>query len=212
MVRNLGELPNFLVFNFGTGSLGTIPFSLFPYCCSLYTEFCILLSGYDQFGVSNVFAIMFQMNMRDYPHVTITKDGRLCSMGQHRPGFPRMLYDTLLHLGYNRDVSVYRARMSMAHGLDQCEVSVTIPHIPAEPWMATIIGVEQMVQIALTSLCGSHLTDTAAMPIALFPLTTRETSCSSNTLRLYLTPRARTSMQEWLRWPSMHNTRSTCST
>jgi hypothetical protein len=60
--------------------------------------------------------------MSDYPHVTITEDGRLCFMGQHHPGFPRVPYDTLLHLGYNRDVPVYRTRMSMAHGLDQCKV------------------------------------------------------------------------------------------
>jgi hypothetical protein len=98
--------------------LGTIPFSLFSYYCSFYTDFCILLFGYDQFGVSNVFMIMFQMNMSDYPDVTIAEDGRLYSTGQHRPGLPRVLYDALLHLGYNGDVLVYRAHMSMAHGLD----------------------------------------------------------------------------------------------
>jgi hypothetical protein len=32
--------------------------------------------------------VVFHMNMIDYPHVTIAKDGRLCSMGQHHPGFP----------------------------------------------------------------------------------------------------------------------------
>jgi hypothetical protein len=86
-----------------------------------------------------------------------------------------VLYDTLLHLGYNRDVSVYRTRMSMAHGLDYCEVSVTIPLNPAEPWMTVVIGVElddtveQMAQVTLTSFCGSRLADTAMMPIAIFP-------------------------------------------
>jgi hypothetical protein len=53
-----------------------------------------------------------------------------------------VLYDSLLYLSYNMDVPVYRARMFMAHGLDQCEVSVTIPLNPVEPWMATVIGVE----------------------------------------------------------------------
>jgi hypothetical protein len=85
---------------------------------------------------------MFQMNMSDYQQFNITEDGRLCSMGQHRPEFPRVLYDALLHLGYNGDVPVYHARMSMAHGLDQCEVSVTIPLNPAEPWMAIVINVK----------------------------------------------------------------------
>jgi hypothetical protein len=117
---------------------------------------------------------MFQMNMSDYPHVTITKDGRLCSMSQHHPGFPRVLYNALLHLGYNGDVSVYRGHMSMAHGLDQCEVSVTIPLNWVEPWMENVIGVElddpvkKIAQVTLTSLCGSRLTDTAVMLIVLF--------------------------------------------
>jgi hypothetical protein len=34
--------------------------------------------------------------MDNYLHVTITEDGSLCSMGQHRSAFPRMLYDALL--------------------------------------------------------------------------------------------------------------------
>jgi hypothetical protein len=72
-----------------------------------------------------------------------------------------VLYDALLHLGYNGDVLVYRAHMSMAHSMEQCEVSVTIPLNPIEPWMASVIGielddtVEQMAQVTLTSLCGS---------------------------------------------------------
>jgi hypothetical protein len=58
------------------------------------------------------------MNMDNYPHDTITEDGRLCSMGQHRPGFPRVLYDALHQLGYNGSAPVYRGRMSMALGQD----------------------------------------------------------------------------------------------
>jgi hypothetical protein len=86
-----------------------------------------------------------------------------------------VLYDTLLHLGYNGDVPVYRDCMSMTHELDQCEVSMTIPFNSMEPWMATIIGVElddtvqQTAPVTLTSLCGSSLADTAMMPIVLFP-------------------------------------------
>jgi hypothetical protein len=96
-------------------------------------------------------------------------------MGQHRLGFPRVLYDALVHLVYNRDAPVYHARMSMAHSVDQCEVSMTIPLNLMEPWMATVFTIElddtieKMAQDALASLCGSHLADTAAMPIALFP-------------------------------------------
>jgi hypothetical protein len=114
------------------------------------------------------------MNMNDYPHVTIIEDGRWCSTGQHLPGFPRVIYDALLHLGYNGDVPVYRARMPMAHSMEQCEVSETIPLNSIEPWIASVIGVkldnavEQMTQVTLTFLCESRLADTAAMPIALF--------------------------------------------
>jgi hypothetical protein len=85
-----------------------------------------------------------------------------------------VLYDTLLHLGYNSDVLVYRGRMSVAHGLERCVVDVTIPLNPAEPWMGIVIGIElddtfeQMVQVTLTSSCGSRLADTAVMQIALF--------------------------------------------
>jgi hypothetical protein len=114
------------------------------------------------------------------PHVTIAKDGSLCSMGQHRPGFPRVLYDTLRQLSYNGDAPVYHGRISMAHGQDKCEVNVVIPLNPTEPWMATVIGVEldetveQTTQVVLTSLCESHLTNTAAMPITLFPFRNQE--------------------------------------
>jgi hypothetical protein len=116
------------------------------------------------------------MNMNDYPHVTITKDERLCSKGLHRPGFLRVLYDVLLHLSYNGDVPIYHCCMSMAHDLGRCEVSVMIPHNPMEPWMGTIISskpddtIEQTAHVALTSLCESRLATTAAMPIALFPI------------------------------------------
>jgi hypothetical protein len=61
----------------------------------------------------------------------------------------------------------------MAHGMGQCEVSVTIPFDPTEPWSGSIIGsepdtsVELLAHIALTSLCEDRLTTTAALPIAL---------------------------------------------
>jgi hypothetical protein len=120
------------------------------------------------------------MNMDNYPHVTIAEDGSLCSMGQHRPGFLRVLDDALRQLGYNGDAPVYRGRMSMAHGQDKCEVNVVIPLNPTEPWMTTVIGVElhetveQTAQVALTSLCETHLADTAVMPIAFFPIRNQE--------------------------------------
>jgi hypothetical protein len=68
----------------------------------------------------------FQMELNDYPHFDLIEDGRLCSTGQHCPGFLRLLYDALIHLGYHEDAPVYRCRLSRVHDLDRCEVSVTI--------------------------------------------------------------------------------------
>jgi hypothetical protein len=60
----------------------------------------------------------FQMELNDYPHYDLIEDGRLCSTGQQCPGFPRVLYDTLIRLGYDGDALVYRCRLSMTHGMD----------------------------------------------------------------------------------------------
>jgi hypothetical protein len=93
--------------------------------------------------------LCFQMNMNDYPHISIAEDRRLCSIGQHRPGFLRVLYDALLHFGYNGDAPVYHCRMSMAHGLDRCEVSMMIPLNLAEPWMVIISELDDTCQTHL---------------------------------------------------------------
>jgi hypothetical protein len=64
--------------------------------------------------------------------------------------------------------------------MDQCEVSVTIPFDPTEPWSGSIISskpdtsVELMAHIALTSLCEDRLTATAALPIMLLPIRNQE--------------------------------------
>jgi hypothetical protein len=116
---------------------------------------------------------VFQMELNDYPHFDIAEDGRLCSLGQHCPGFLRVLYDALIRLGYDGDALVYRCRLSIAHGMDQCEVSVTIPFDPTKPWSGSAsssepdTGVELMAHVALTSLCEDHLAATAALPITL---------------------------------------------
>jgi hypothetical protein len=122
----------------------------------------------------------FQMEMNDYPHFYLANDGRLCSTCQHCPGFPRVLYDALIRLGYDGDAPVYHCRLSRVHDLDRCEVSVMIPFNPVEPWSGFVIGsepdtgVEMMAHIALTSLCKDRLTATAALPIALLPICDQE--------------------------------------
>jgi hypothetical protein len=122
----------------------------------------------------------FQMELNDYTHFDLAEDGRLCSTGQHCLGFPRVLYDALVCLGYNGDATVYRCRLSTTHGMDQCEVSVMIPFDLMEPWSGSIIGseldtgVELMAHIALTSLCEDHLAATAALPITLLLIQNQE--------------------------------------
>jgi hypothetical protein len=139
------------------------------------------------------------MELNDYPHFDLTEDGRLCSMGQHCPGFPRVLYDALIRLGYDGNAPVYRCRLSMAHGMDQCEVSVTIPFDPMEPWSGSIIGsepdigVELMVHIALTFLCetASLLLQHCLSRFSRFGI--RRTPYGSSVLRPCPTSRALTS-------------------
>jgi hypothetical protein len=120
------------------------------------------------------------MELNDYPHFNLNEDGTLCSMGQHCPGIPRVLYDTLIRLGYDGDTLVYRCRLSTTHCMDQCEVRLTIPFDPTEPWSGSVIGsepntgVELMAHIALTSLCEDHLTATTALSIALLPIQDQE--------------------------------------
>jgi hypothetical protein len=120
------------------------------------------------------------MELNDYPHFDRAKDGRLCTTGQHCPGFLRVLHDALVRLGYDGDAPVYRCRLSMAHNMDQCEVSVTIPFDPMQPWSGSVIGsepntgVELMAHMALTSLYEDRLAATAALPIVILPIRNQE--------------------------------------
>jgi hypothetical protein len=175
MVRKLVEFAKFLVFNSRINSFGNSSiFAFYLLLFALYRFLYLLLSfGY---GVSDIFMSAFQMELNDYPHFDLAEDGRLCSTGQHWPGFLRVLYDALIRLGYDGDAPVYRCRLSTAHGMDQCEVSVMIPFDPTEPWSGSVIssepdiGVELMVHVALTSLCEDHLAATAALPVTLLPI------------------------------------------
>jgi hypothetical protein len=173
MVRKLVELPKFLVFNSRTNSF--VNNSIFAF----YTDFCIRFLSFC-YGVSDIFMSVFQMELNDYPHFNLAEDGMLCSTGQYCPGFLRVLYDALIRLGYDGDDPVYCCQLSMTHGMDQCEVSVTIPFAPMKPWSGSIIGskpdigIELMAHMALTSLCEDSLAATAALPIVLLPIWNQE--------------------------------------
>jgi len=120
------------------------------------------------------------MNMDDYPHCSLGEDGTLRTTGQHRPGFPRVLWDALIRLGYEGPIPEFRCRPFQAHGLNVCEVRVEIPFDPTAPWTGSVVGseiddaVEKMAHVALTALCEHSLAATAAMPIALFPIPDQE--------------------------------------
>jgi hypothetical protein len=122
----------------------------------------------------------FKMEPNDYPYFYPTEDGRRCSMGLHCPGFPRVLYDALIRLGYDGDASVYRCQLSRVHDLDRCEVSVMIPLDPVHPWSGYVIGsetdtgVEMMAHIVLTSLCKDRLTIKVTLPILLLLIQNQE--------------------------------------
>jgi hypothetical protein len=129
------------------------------------------------------------MVLNDYPYFDLAEDGTLCSMGQHCRGFPRVLYDALIRIGYDVDASVYRCRQSTTHGMGQRKVSVMIPIIGNE----LNTGVELMAHITLTSLCEDHLTATAALPIALLLIQDQENPIWQQRPESYLTSRALTS-------------------
>jgi hypothetical protein len=122
----------------------------------------------------------FQIELNDYPHIDLAEDGRLCSMGQHCPGFLRVLYDALIRLGYDADAPIYYCRLSTAHGMDHYEVSVMIPFDPMEAWSGSVIdrepntGIELLAHMAFTSLCEHGLAATTALPIALLPIRNQE--------------------------------------
>jgi hypothetical protein len=105
MVRNLVEFPKFLVFNSGTNSFGNS--SVFAFYLLLFTLYRFLYLLFIM-GFVTFFMSAFQMELNDYPHFDLTEDGTLCSVGQHCLGFPRVLYDSLIRLGYDGDASVYR--------------------------------------------------------------------------------------------------------
>jgi hypothetical protein len=122
------------------------------------------------------------MELNNYPHFYLADDGRLCFMGQHCPGFPRVLYAALIHLGYDGDAPIYHCRLSRVHNLDRCKVSVIIPFDRAEPWSGSVISskpdtsVEMMAHITLTSSCEDRLTATATLPIALLLIWNQQNS------------------------------------
>jgi hypothetical protein len=84
--------------------------------------------------------------------------------------------------------------------------------------MVTIISVElddtvdQMAHFAVASLCESHLADTAATPIVLFPFLYQGDIVWQQRLKAVSDPEGPHFHAAWLQWLSMHNAHSTCNT
>jgi hypothetical protein len=95
-------------------------------------------------------------------------------------GFPKMLYDAFLSLGYKGHAPIYHCQLSMAHGMEVCEASMTIPIDPLEPWSRSIVAsktntvIEMMAHATLTYLSERCLTAIAAPPNALLPIWDQE--------------------------------------
>jgi hypothetical protein len=84
MDRKLGKLPKFLGFSFRNSPIFTFSLLLFTLFKIRYVA---QVSEVIHLGLLKFSWLCFQMNMDDYPHFSLTEDGRLCSMGQHHPGF-----------------------------------------------------------------------------------------------------------------------------
>jgi hypothetical protein len=67
--------------------------------------------------------------MGDYSYCTC-KNGYLCTRGLHRHGFPLLLWDALVQIGYGDRAPEYYGQLYEEHGLQRCEVYVDIPSHP----------------------------------------------------------------------------------
>jgi hypothetical protein len=209
MVRKLGELPKFLVFNSRTKSFENSSVFAFYLLLSAFRQNSIFaLWAFDR-GLVTLLCLRFRWSG------TITLTFTSPRMGDCIP--KSAVWHT--HLPWlRRGCSGLPLSTVQGSCLDRCEVSVTIPHDPMHPWSGSIVGsepntgVEMMAHITLSSLCEDRLAATATLPITLPPIQIRRTPYGSNALRLCPILRALTSTWGWLRRLGMHNTYSTAST
>jgi hypothetical protein len=120
MVRKMGVLPKFLVFNSETESFENSYIFAFYLLLFAFIHISVFTFLSCCYGVSDILMSVFQMELNDYPHFFLTEDGRLCSTDQHCPGFPRVLYDALLRLDPSLAASRHRRQYDGTHH----------PHLP----------------------------------------------------------------------------------
>jgi hypothetical protein len=122
----------FLVVNTGTKSFGNSSIFAFNLLLFTFVQNSVFTFPSCCYRISDILLSMFQMELNDYPHFFLIEDGRLCSTGLHCQGFPRVLFDALICLGYDGDALIYSCRLSMAHGVDVYKCNVMIPVNPTE--------------------------------------------------------------------------------
>jgi hypothetical protein len=117
--------------------------------------------------------------MGDYSYCTF-ENSHLRMRGLHHHGFPLLLWDALMQIGYGDGAPEYYGRLFEEHRLQHCEVYVDIPSHPrfpdGSPWSTWAIGanmddaMEKAAHIALTVLCSQNLATTVGTPISLYPI------------------------------------------
>jgi hypothetical protein len=70
--------------------------------------------------------------MGDYSYCSF-EDGRLCTWGLHHHGFPVLLWDALMQMGYGDTPPEYYGRHLEEHGLQCCKVYMDILSHPVFP-------------------------------------------------------------------------------
>jgi hypothetical protein len=100
--------------------------------------------------------------MGDYLYCTF-ENGCLRTRGLHHHGFPLLLWDALVQIGYGYRAPEYYGQLHEEHGLQRCEVYVNILSHPVfpdgSPWSTWAIGadmddaMERAAHMALAALC-----------------------------------------------------------
>jgi hypothetical protein len=132
---------------------------------------------YFLFKNSNLPKFLYEMG--DYLYCTFKND-RLRTRGLHRYGFPLLLFDALVQIGYGDKAPEYYGRLYEEHVLQHCEVYVDILSHPVfsngSLWSTWAIranmddAMEKAAHMSLTAMCSQHLIATTGMPISLYPV------------------------------------------
>jgi hypothetical protein len=113
MVRKLVELTKFLVFNSRTKSFGSS--SIFAFYLLLFALIQMSVFAFWAIGMGLVTFLCphFRWSWMITPTSTLPMMGDCVPWASIAQGFPRVLYDALIHLGYDGDAPVHRCWLYM---------------------------------------------------------------------------------------------------